>query len=179
MATTVKNIKKGQVLLVNAKGVSGGKIQLEFAEIIKSPFAKTNNSKSLTARANASDERFQQEKPRRGWLTGVPKDLSELLGMELEEMAKGEITEFNVLDPLVDGERVRLEIIETTEPNDYQASNIDKTAKKAGKDGDYIMHGGEHIFSNAVVIVGEPEHVFLQADSDEIEATVSASGLSV
>ena len=43
-------------------------------------------------------------------------------------------------------------VTETTEPTEYQQTNIETSAKRAGKDGDYITHQGAYIFSNVSVV---------------------------
>ena len=60
---------------------------------------------------------------------------------------------------------LRVEVAETTEPTAWQAGNLESSAKRAGAGGAFIMHNGNHIFSNTRVAFDEPNHVFLKADA--------------
>jgi len=70
--------------------------------------------------------------------------------------------------------RFRVQITETTEPTEWQAENLERAAKRAGKDGDYITHSGDYIFSNSDMIVlpegEEPKHTWLTADTERLKA---------
>lgn len=169
MNKTVNTITKGETLLVAVKGVRNGKIQLEFAEQIDNPFAKKQNS--LVSMLNKSDDRFSS-RARRSWITGEKSDIEELLGFEVGTLAEGQTKELNVLNPEIGGERLRVQIMETITPDTYQSENIETTAKKAGADGDFILHEGQHIFSNTQVVTGNPGHVFLEPDSSEDNVVV-------
>ncbi len=171
MATTVETLNQGDVLLVAAKGVKGGKIQLEFAEHITNPYAQSSNA--LVSLFNKSDKRFSS-KPRRAWMSGEKTDMEGLLGIKLSDIGQGEIKELNILNPKVKGQRIRVRVYETIEPNDYQKDNVEDTAKRAGSEGDFIFHKGQHIFSNTEAIMGEPKHRFLEADVEEDEGTEEA-----
>lgn len=164
MATTVKTLSRGDVLLVEAKGVRNGKIQLEFAEHITNPFAKSSNE--LVSLMNKSDERFSS-KPRRAWMSGEKVDIESLLDIKLSELSEGDVKELNILNPVIKGQKVRVQITETTDPDDYQKDHIDEKAKRAGADGDFIFNDGKHIFSNPTAVLGEPNHTFLVGDEQE------------
>ena len=164
MEKTVDTLVTGESLLVAAKGVSGGKIQLEFAEVISSPYARASNP--LVAAFNASDPRFSTG-ARRAWMSGQKSDIERLLGISLGDMDKGDVKELNILSPKVNGQELRVQITETIDADDYQKENIETTAKKAGPDGDFITSGGKHIFSNTTVVAGEASHIFLAPDASE------------
>lgn len=162
--TTLKTLLIGQVLLVAAKGTRNSeKVQLEFAEIIKNPNSKGGNG--AEGLLNKSDERFSATSARRGWITGQKSDINEMLDIDVSELAAGEVKELNVLNPTINGTAVHVQISETTEGDDWQKANIEKSAKRAGKDGDYIKSNGKFIFSNASIVVGEASHTFLASDS--------------
>ena len=168
-----KSIKPGETLLSKVKAISGGKYQLEFAELIQNPTAKGGNS--LVGLLNKSDDRFQAVKPRRAWISGEKSDIEGALGMEIADMDQGDEKFLNIVNPEIGGQRVRVQIQESTEGTDYQLANIDKQAKRAGADGDFITHGGEYVFSNTSPVVGEAKHVFLTSDSAEATVATSAS----
>lgn len=182
---TVENITEGEVLLVSAKVVRNGKISLEFAQKIKNPNAKGSNS--IIGLLNKSDDRFTQSGgARRAWITGERTDIESMLGLDLSKAEnEGDIVTLNVLNPEIGGEKVMIQITETTEANDYQAANIEATAKRAGKDGDFIYSGGKHVFSNSQVVAGYANHTFLKSDAvgqtveAGAEAEMETSGLTL
>jgi len=179
MEKTVKTLSKGETLLVQARGVKDGKVQLEFAEFINNPTAKQSRSK--TSKANKSDKRFAGASPRRGWLTGEPQDLKDMFGHLGEKcdftsetgkpLAKDQIVELNVLNPTdatENNERCHIEITETIKPDEWQKDNKDKAAKRRGADGDFIFCGGKHIYTNIDIVGEDVRHTFLESDSDDV-----------
>jgi len=161
---SLQNLEAGQALAVSARQVANGKIQIEIAE-------KLDSGSSLTPLAlfNASDARFTS-KARRAWLTCEPADAAELLGIDLSSgyspNENGQMVKpLNISNPTVGGTPLRVEIVETVEPTEWQMANLQTAAKRRGKDGEYITHNGCYIFANSRVCFGEPQHVFLEADA--------------
>lgn len=165
-----KSIKPGETLLSKIKAISGGKYQLEFAELVQNPTAKGGNS--LVGLLNKSDDRFASAKPRRAWISGEKSDIEGALGMKIADMEQGDEKFLNIVNPEMGGQRVRVQITETTVGTDYQLENLEKSAKRAGVDGDFITHGGNYVFSNTDPVIGEAKHTFLVSDS--ADAAVSA-----
>ena len=163
---SLETLTPGQTLLLAARKVKGNKIQLEFAEIL----AQADRPVNALTMFNKSDERFSAgRKPRRSWLNCEPADAELLLGIDLggeyTTNEKGhEVKALNILNPEVDGQRLRCQIVETTESTEWQAENIHTDAKRKGKDGDFITHKGMYIFTQSTVVFGEPENVFLEGD---------------
>lgn len=167
-----EDLKKGQVLLVSARGVKNGKVQLMFAEKITNPHLRLG---SIAGVLNKSDDRFSntEQKPRYAWETGMPADIEAALGIEVSGLAEGQIKELNILNPEIKGAKLHIQITETTEGDDYDFANLDTSAKRAGKDGDFIMtKDGDYIFVNADVVPGEAKHRFFQ---DTVRASEGAS----
>ena len=184
---SLQNLEAGQALAVSARQVANGKIQIEIAE-------KLDSGSSLTPLAlfNASDARFTS-KARRAWLTCEPADASQILGLPsnpdgshflsdtnpgwMIDDAGRTIVPLNILNPKVDVNgkvhTLRLEVNETTTPNEWQAANIETSAKRKGTDGEYITHGGKYIFSNTMVVFDQAEHTFLKADEATVAKTVN------
>ena len=81
--------------------------------------------------------------------------------------------DLDMLNPTYNGQRFRVQINETIEGTKWQLDNADVAAKRRGKDGDFITHNGEYIYSNGdVVLVDEGNdvtHTYLQADTETIE----------
>lgn len=159
----LNTLKFGQTLLVNARKVANGKIQLEFAEVVQQ-----NDNVNVLQAFNASDARFQT-KARRAWQTAEPKDAVAILGIEaIGDMTKysadGKL-ELNVLNPTMNGQRLRVQVTETTEPrNQWEADNVERVAKRRGAEGDFILHNSLHIFTRMDIVLNEANHTFLQPD---------------
>lgn len=147
--------RKNPVTLVSAKAVAGGKITLDFTQLIE----RENASTSLTSLANKSDERFNQVKPRHAFITGTPVDYKDLFGIDFSDLKEGEEMEINQVEPIVNGELLNIQLVETTKGTEWQMANLDKAAKRAGKDGDFIMTDkDEYIFVKATIAVGKPNN---------------------
>jgi hypothetical protein len=179
---SLQGLQVGQTLLVSARKVAGNKVQLEFAEIVQSR-SNTVNPLSLF---NKSDDRFSQAGARRAWLTAEPKDAGQYLGIDISDVnpnwtvdAMGrEVLPLNVINPIatIEGEQIplKVEVVETITPSDWQASNIDTSAKRRGKDGAFITHKGMYIFANTRIAFHKANHVFLEADA---QAATTTSGI--
>ena len=172
---TLESLKPEQTLLLSARKVSNGKIQLEFAEIVKA-----NKNINVLSILNKSDERFSSS-ARRAWVTAEPNDAQDSFGINLgvdagwEATPKGDMLFLDILNPTIDGTRCRLAINETTEATDWQAENITTAAKRKGKDGDFITHNGDYIFSNTSIVLSDsnPSHNILQPDAVTMQSAVN------
>lgn len=168
---SLTTLQAGQTLLVGARKVAGGKIQLELAEII--PTRATNP----LAAFNESDDRFTKPGARRAWITAEPKDASAKLGIDLTDNNPAwsvndmgqEILSLMILKPVAKiGEsthELKVQINETVTPTEYQAQNVSTAAKRRGADGEYILHKGMYIFANTTVVFDKANHVFLEPDA--------------
>tara|TARA_R110002126_G_scaffold34603_2_gene106959 strand:- start:122 stop:808 length:687 start_codon:yes stop_codon:yes gene_type:complete len=165
------SLKPGETLLVKARGVKGDKVELEFAERVDNPNKKAGTSNPLVSLLNKSDARFDASGPRRGWITGTKADIQEMLGLDVSTLALGQEIMINKVNPTLGGQRLRLQIAETTKATEYQAANIEKSAKRRGKDGAYITHGGMYIFANTYIIPSTDEVIHVWLESDEVAET--------
>ena len=178
----LNTLQVGECLLTKAYKTKTDKIQLEFAEKVT---AKNRPMSALTV-LNSSDVKFSSG-ARRGWATAEITDASEIFGVNfgddgewyVGEKANGtpcEMLDLNILNPIFNGTYFRVRIIESTEPTKSQQDYADEMgfdvaekAKRAGKDGDHILHKGQHIFMNSYVDLlpegDNPQHVFLTADT--------------
>jgi hypothetical protein len=161
-----------KVTLVSAKGVKGNKVQLTFSQIVETGKAPTG----LLGILNASDERFNQSKPRLAWLTAQPADVKLQFGLDVSGLAEGEELEIDMVDPKITGDdrSLNLQITETTKGSDYDVANFETRAKRAGKDGEFIMSNGMYIYVNTTVVVGEPKHTLI-ADTTRQAVTGSSA----
>lgn len=159
---TVENLEGNEMLLVSAKKVNGGKVQLEFAQKISNPNARPA---SITGLLNESDDRFSGSlgAPRRAWLAGEPADIEAKLGITCSDLLNvGDAKVLNVLNPTIGGHPLNIQITETTEGTDWDVANFETRAKRAGKDGDFITTpSGEYIYTRSTVVLGEAKHQFI------------------
>jgi hypothetical protein len=186
---SLQGLQMGQTLLVSARKVAGQKVQLEYAEVLEKESTPAIN---LVALFNASDSRFTVgSKARRAWITVQPADAGKLLGIDLsdnnadwyENQLGQEMLDLNILNPVATfgdvSTRLRVQIVETVSPTEYQKANISNEAKRKGKDGAFITHKGFYIFTNATVVIDTPKHVFLESDSTSTTTTTGIPAVSV
>tara|TARA_R100000152_G_C6694222_1_gene125125 strand:+ start:160 stop:789 length:630 start_codon:yes stop_codon:yes gene_type:complete len=197
MDTTIKNVlnsgtiealtPKSSLLVEAIKTKNPNKVQLHFAE------KKGSSSNSLVARLNASDDRFSS-KATRAWLGVETKDAEKLFGIDCSASSDRweigpdgkERMALNILNPRCkdNGNLVRIQVVETTTPTEFEAEEPEKYAKRAGKDGDYILHKGNYIFMHKFVVdipieqaESWDEDLMLTADAEET-LTQANSGVS-
>lgn len=167
------------IVLESAKGVKGGKVQLAFSQVID----LGGNASNPLALLNASDERFAQAKPRYVWVTSTPTDVQKQFGIDVSTLAEGQELVIDMVDPrFADFKEnpLNIQIEETTEGTEYQVANFSKTAKRAGKDGDYIMSNGSYIYVNTRLVMGTPTHKIITGTTREVassEAIANALGV--
>lgn len=171
---SLTSLQAGETLLVQARKVAGGKIQLEFAEVLKTESKPAN----LLGLLNASDSRFSSgQGARRAWMTAEPADSSRLFGIDftdnnpdwaVDQNGK-EILELNVLNPVItfgnETVALKVQVVETVKPTEYQLANLETSAKRRGKDGEYISHKGMYVFANTTVVLKQANHIFLESDA--------------
>lgn len=185
LTTQITNLQPGQTLLVRARKVKDpNKVQFEFAEKLS---ATEGNPNALLSMLNQSDARFTSG-ARRCYETYQIQDVARLLNINcgddaawvLEPESGKEYLELGIMNPKIGEYRMRVQIRETITADAYQAVNIDTTAKRKGKDGEFIMHKGQHIFSNTNMVPlkegVEPTHTLLLADATAVVAPAVFSG---
>ena len=162
---SLEKLKVGQSLLTNVRKVEGGKYSLEIAELVE------GKSLNVAGLLNRSDERFKNPiSARRAWTTGEANDIKEELGIDVtaltyEEIEGRIIAEVNVVNPSIRGTRLRVQVVETTEPTDFQLENKERTVKQiTNKDGvtTYFKNDGKWIFTRSQVVTGTPNNKFLE-----------------
>ena len=158
------------LVLESAKGVRNGKIQLCFSQIVET--GRTNSS--VLGLLNASDERFAQQKPRYAWMTAEPADVLVQFGIDVSGLAEGDVLEIGMVDPRLASNpdvALNLQIVETTEGSEYDVANFETRAKRAGKDGDFILSEGKYIYVNTTIVAGQPNHKIFTETTRESKAT--------
>ena len=171
----LNTLKLGQTLLTRFRKIEGGFVQMELAEV-------KEGSRGLSAAFvfNQSDNRFSRNSARRAWQPATPADVQSTLGIsvgddqawEMDDMGN-EILTVNILNPVASFEGqefpLRVQIVETTEPTDWQRANLNTSAKRKGKDGDFILHNGEYIFTRSAIVFNQPVDVYLTADTAPVQ----------
>ncbi len=166
VATTIGTLVMGQVLLASAKNVKGGKIQLEFAEIIDNP----NQSSNVLASMNADDERFKNSKrgARRVYLTASPAMALQHFGIDAAKIVGETSLELNILNPSIGGKALRIEVKDSFKGTDFEMANQEKTAKQyTDNEGvkKYFIKDGKLIFSSTKLVDCAPKHSILGSDA--------------
>jgi len=162
-----------KAILTAIRAVAGGKFQFEITQVVEKP----NRGANLLAIMNKGDERFEQAKPRKAWMSAVPSQIKEYFNVDCSAIKEGAPLSMELIDPKVDGHSLNIQVNETTTPNEYQSKNILSTAKqyvdKTGKTV-YLRSGNDFIFSNPTVVAGEPKHVFVDHTSTITEEAAKA-----
>tara|TARA_R100000152_G_C6771471_1_gene198011 strand:+ start:1531 stop:2154 length:624 start_codon:yes stop_codon:yes gene_type:complete len=172
---TLDTLKPNETLLLQARKVANGKIQLEVAESIQ----VSDRPMNVLGMLNKSDDRFKSN-ARRTWITAEPTDATELFGINFgadaewymgtsKSGAQVELLDLNVLNPVINDMRCRILVTETIEPTDWQAENVERAAKRRGAEGEFITHDSNYIFSNTTLVLTNEDtksmHTFLKPDS--------------
>ena len=171
----LNTLKLGQTLLTRFRKIEGGFVQMELAEV-------KEGSRGLSAAFvfNQSDNRFSRNSARRAWQPATPADVQSALGIsvgddqawEMDDMGN-EILNVSILNPVASFEGqefpLRVQIVETTEPTEWQRANINTAAKRKGRDGEFILHNGEYIFTRSSIVFNEPVDMYLDADTAPVQ----------
>tara|TARA_R110002012_G_scaffold261340_1_gene443204 strand:- start:7292 stop:7975 length:684 start_codon:yes stop_codon:yes gene_type:complete len=141
---------------VNSSDPSISNYQLELAERVNTGSRGLN----MLGIINASDPRFNNRGARRHYTSIKAKELLSMFNTLTQEQLDaleigGEPMFLGHLNPSIShlGQELflKIRVNETFEGDDWDLSNLDKSAKKKGRDGDFIMgnNNGElaHIFS--------------------------------
>lgn len=148
------------IVLESAKAVKGGKVQLAFSQMVDLGQKATN----VLGLLNASDERFSQSKPRYAWLTAEPTDVKKQFDIDVTGLTEGQELEIGLVDPRMAAypdTQLNIQIVETVDGTPYDVQNFETRAKRAGKDGDFIMKDDLYIYVRTSVVVGTPKHIVL------------------
>ena len=176
---TASSLMPGEVTLESVRKLSGGKLYICVAEKIKG----ISSNKSTASLFNSSDSRFSTG-VRKAWQPVERVDFENATGYVLPADSDLSVdasnpTMLNIFSPkLTTGEYLKIEITETQTPDEYQASDVEKTAKRAGKDGELLMKNGSPIWSNTVIVFGDAAHTLIQHDTAE-NASLVEEELSV
>lgn len=173
--------------ITKVKRVANNKLQAEMIDYVQRP-GKTN----VLAKLNMGDPSFENVgKPRYGWFTVTIPSLK-MIGVQdellllIDKLQTGEELELNIDDPKLDGEVLRLQVMERVGAiSDYERKFPLEAAKKieiteeigkrnniksefdlsnyVGETGYFVDGNGQHIFTNTIpVIESELNHRFVE-----------------
>jgi len=171
----IEALSINETVLTRVRAVNGNKVEVELAEKIKAEKQAVN----MLSIFNKGDERFNQTSgARRAWNIAEPAVIAEMFDIDaskLASLAVGETLYLGIKNPEYQGMPLRVFIKESTEGTEYDLANIDKRAKRKGKDGDFLFHNGKHIFSKTDIVAlpkgSNPQHILLEADQAVNTAT--------
>jgi hypothetical protein len=134
---------------------------------------------NVLALLNKSDARFTQSRPILAWVTAEAEDLVAMFPKLKTAVAEAQTTMKKVdlanhVDFIIDGIAGNIRIVESHIATQWQSENLDKSAKRAGKDGDFLVTDDNFlIFRKTEVVLGEAKNElipFTARVSDSSEA---------
>ena len=163
-----------KIVLESARRVKNGQVQLAFSQIVNTGTSGTN----VLGLLNKSDDRFNQQKPRYCWMTAEKADILAQFGIDLSGLAEGDTLEIGQVDPRLASSpdvELNIQITESTEGSEYDVANFETRAKRAGKDGDFIMKDGKYIYVKTSVVAGPAKHsIFTDTTRESVGGSASA-----
>lgn len=178
----LQNLKVGDSVLTRVRMVfkhastrEGRKIQLEIRERLR--------GSTLLGLLNQGDERFANSNTRPAWIVAEIDQFFALFGSQIDDETKSKITALDVstgmsysemvedthyvnvdiLNPTVEldgkAQTFRVQVNESTTPF-YEG----QPPKKNPSTDVVFTHKGENIYASTSVVLGEPNHVYLEAD---------------
>lgn len=176
---SLQTLTEGHCLLIDARIVKDGKIQLHFAERINTSAQPKQDADQVDMLSHTMryDESFSSGAQRK-WLLTTAEAATEDFGIDFGEMSngwydgdKGLQMDLNILDPysLILKRYFRVQIIETTVPTSYQEQNVETTCKTRGQGGEPITYKGDYVWRNTAAVgvlsIGSPvKHTLLESD---------------
>lgn len=161
--STINDMNEDEVFILTTRPVGGGKVQLEFAEIIPTPASEGN----VLGEFNKSDERFSGRAARRAWLSAEPEDVQRILPEIMSEVREcldsGEKVFVGYKNPqMPNGDSLKIQVEESHTPeNEWEMNNLDRSAKQNGE-GEHLLKDGKLIFSHTSVVRRKANHVFIE-----------------
>lgn len=173
--------------ITSIRRVANDGLQGEMTDVVVHP-GRVNTLALL----NKGDSRFTTGNPRRAWFPVTMTSLIELGISEeqvtaIDSLKLNEKFEVSIVDPNIDGQLLRIQVVESILPDAYQKDNVmtasklivitDKVAankgisthydltKYVGQKGYFLDADGNHIFSRASVTVeGQVKSVFVEGE---------------
>lgn len=171
--------------IVSVKRVKNNRFQAEIKDVVERP-----GQVNVLAKLNIGDAAFERSTPRHAWFPVTLESLKEIGASEdlikkVEGLSEGEKALCSIVEPKLDGKRLRILVVETTVPTAYQKDNYLKAAKQLeitervanskrlakhedtaqyiGEIGYFLTETNEYIFSNTTVTVEDQlQHTFVE-----------------
>lgn len=188
----------GDSIIVSARKVAfdkadpskGYKVSVELASFTPNP----ERPASAVSALNDDDDRFAQRKPQHafqpmsvkkavelGWIKQEAFDaLEPSAGIDISEQVEGKhFISLNVINPSLDGKRLCVQVIETTEP-----TRKGLRAKINPSSGKVVTHGGKPVYRISQVAFEGAVNAFLPSDNtlssiENKEATQTVAGMAL
>lgn len=154
MQKTIKReeLKEGQIMITSVRAVKGDKFEVTFA----SKIARPEQAPSLAQMMNADDPKFSRKSDnvRFGWQAGTKGQIKELFGIDVTGVTE-KPKEVNLLiEKEFDGYVLVMQVIDSTEPDDYAKDHVAERAKNTGGDAPlYFLYNRQFIFSKSKLIL--------------------------
>tara|TARA_R100000541_G_scaffold41593_1_gene49027 strand:+ start:1844 stop:2437 length:594 start_codon:yes stop_codon:yes gene_type:complete len=175
---SLDTLKVDEVLLTHVEKTANGGFRAEFVQNINRGGDTTDD---VLAMMNASDPRFKRGSKTYNWTKSTITDLETLLnvpGLDIENSEfvaitsktgkVREVTYLNILNPEYNGQKVSVQITETTEATDWQRDN-DTGYKVNPATSEVLTKDGKNIYRNTKLVLGEPTHTYVQHDRVEVK----------
>ncbi len=175
---SLDTLKVDEVLLTHVEKTANGGFKAEFVQNIN---RSGDTSDDVLAMMNASDPRFKRGSKTYNWTKSTLADLETLLnipGLDIENSdfvtitsktgKVREVTYLNILNPEYNGQKVRVQITETTEATDWQRDN-DTGYKVNPATSEVLTKDGKNIYRNTKLVLHEPNHTYVQHDRVEVK----------
>jgi hypothetical protein len=171
--------------IVSIKRVKNNRFQAEMIDVVERP-----GQMNVLAKLNIGDSAFDRATPRHAWFPVTIEALKDLgasddLIKKVEGMFEGDKITCSLVEPKLEGKRLRILVLETVVPTEYQRENFLKAAKQleitqrvadnkrlakhedtgkyVGEVGYFLTEQGEYIFSNTHVTVEDQlKHQFIE-----------------
>jgi len=165
---------KNQAKIVAIKGTSNpSKVQIEVTDFIEKGTAVSTNALSLF---NAGDDKFAQAKAQHGWLTAEKAQVKALLGLDCTTITHGMVVpverENKFTLPNGTEGSFRLQVEETTTLRKGGQAKYDTMTIGQGESKEMFLHEGALVYRYVDVIIGEPNHKFLENKVKVSAATI-------
>ena len=188
----LENLKVGNTVLTIVRAINKVKGDPSKGKVLQIEIVERVSAANLLSIALSDDDRITKNKPQRAWFPFQTETFIELFDIEPQvaeklralEVSTGlkpseyvedkHFVRLNISNPTVLGDRLRLQIVETTvKPNERSTPMINPKTQKV------LTHNGNPIYRVASVVNTIPANVRLVRDVVPTEEVVSASNRMV
>lgn len=158
----MKTTKPAQIIAV-LPTKNPNKVRLECRQDVQ------KEGQSALGLLNKSDERFTQDNSLITWVSAEKKDSVRLfpaLKSVVDTIEDERVVLPKPLDFVIDGNDGNIQITENHIATAWQSENLEKSAKRKGKNGSFLLYGNMLIFRRTDLVMGTPNHTLIQYNSE-------------